>query len=273
MNDAVEFDTGTATHTPIRPQMPMATAATSNVPAISDRSPASMMIAAFKEGIPLDQIEKMMDLQERWEAGEAKKAFTAAMTAFKAEPITILKRKHVSFDTSKGNTSYSHAELSDVTDAIGPALAKHDLTYDWEVRQDGGLITVDCVLTHVRGHSKKVTLSGSPDATGGKNSIQAAASTVTYLERYTLLAVTGMSTKGMDDDGAGATQPEDMTLRDTWISKVNAAKDNESLQAVWQDGLKDIQANGTPADYSALKAVVLALKKGFDAATAQGASE
>ncbi|MDQ2140925.1 hypothetical protein RBI14_22410 [Alcaligenaceae bacterium B3P038] len=169
MNDAVEFDTDTGTHTPIRQQLPMATTATtSHVPAISDRSPSSMMIAAFKEGIPLDQIEKMMDLQKRWEAGEAKKAFTAAMTAFKAEPITILKRKHVSFDTSKGNTSYSHAKLSDVTDAIGPALAKHVLTYDWEVRQENGLITVDCVLTTCAGTRRKSRCPARPMPTAAR---------------------------------------------------------------------------------------------------------
>ncbi|WP_080398455.1 ERF family protein [Burkholderia pseudomallei] len=53
------------------------------------------------------------------------------------------------------------------------------------------------------GHSKMVTMSGAPDNSGKKNAIQQAASTITYLQRYTLLAATGMSTKDDDDDGAG----------------------------------------------------------------------
>ena len=35
---------------------------------------------------------------------------------------------------------------------------------------------------------------------GSKNSIQAVGSTVTYLQRYTLLAVTGLAAKGQDSD-------------------------------------------------------------------------
>ena len=53
------------------------------------------------------------------------------------------------------------------------------------------------------------------DTSGGKNNIQAMGSAVSYLERYTLLAITGLSTKEMDDDGRGAgagdgTQPFDI---------------------------------------------------------------
>jgi hypothetical protein len=44
-------------------------------------------------------------------------------------------------------------------------------------------------------------LESAPDESGGKNSIQAIASAVSYLERYTLLAATGLAVKGMDNDG------------------------------------------------------------------------
>ena len=47
------------------------------------------------------------------------------------------------------------------------------------------------------------TKSASPDATGGKNPIQAVISSVSYLERHTLKAVAGVSEKGEDDDGQG----------------------------------------------------------------------
>jgi hypothetical protein len=178
-------------------------------------------MAFLQAGGNIEQLNHMMDLQDRWEANEARKAFTAAMTGFKAEPVQIIKRKNVRFETRDGDvTSYNHAELSDVTDAIGPALAKHHLSYRWNIRQDGGAIKVDCILTHVKGHSETVTLSAAPDASGKKNAIQQVASTTTYLQRYTLLAITGMSTKGMDDDGRGfepAAAEEDAKALD-WIS-------------------------------------------------------
>ena len=167
-----------------------------------DGSPMAGALAFLQNGGNIEQLNQMMDLQARWEANEARKAFTVAMAGFKAEPITIYKAKNVSFTTRDGDTtSYNHAELSDVTDGVGPALAKHDLAYRWNIHQDGGAIKVDCILTHARGHFEMVTLQAAPDASGKKNAIQQVASTTTYLQRYTLLAITGMSTKGMDDDG------------------------------------------------------------------------
>lgn len=201
-------------------------------------SPMGMMLAALSQGATLEQVEKMMDLQERWEANEARKAFVQAMTAFKAEPIVILKRKRVGFDTKDGgNTSYNHAELSDVTEAISPTMAKHELSYRWDVRQGDGRVTVDCVITHVRGHSETVTMSGAPDTSGKKNAIQQAASTVTYLQRYTLLAATGMSTKGADDDGVGAGEYRNALL-DEWAEKLQTAKSEQDLRALSREGQK-----------------------------------
>lgn len=164
-------------------------------------TPGDLLRIAVEKGADLDYLGKLMDLQERWEANEARKAFVAAMAAFKAEPVKILKNKQVYFQSQKGVTNYWHAELSDVTNAVGPAMAKHGLTFDWDVHQQSGKVVVDCVVTHSMGHFKKVTMEGPLDATGNKNAIQQAGSTVTYLQRYTLLSAIGMATQGADDDG------------------------------------------------------------------------
>ncbi|MGX6999861.1 ERF family protein [Caballeronia sp. KNU42] len=172
--------------------------------AIAATTPADLLRIAVESNADLDRLEKLLELQERWEANEARKAFVVAMAAFKAEPVEIFKRKEVGYKTKEGDfVGYKHAQLSDVTDAITPAMARHGLSFDWDIHQGSGSITVDCVVTHVLGHSKKVTMSGAPDSSGKKNQIQQAASTITYLQRYTLLSVTGMSTKDEDDDGAG----------------------------------------------------------------------
>ena len=52
--------------------------------------------------------------------------------------------------------------------------------------------------------SHVITMAAGPDGSGGKNAIQAIGSTVSYLERYTLLAATGLATEDQDDDGRGA---------------------------------------------------------------------
>ncbi|MGV4659111.1 ERF family protein [Burkholderia pseudomallei] len=186
------------------PAVTQQAAATPQRTALATATPGDLLRIAVENNADLDRLEKLMQLQERWEANEARKAFVTAMAAFKREPVEIYKRKRVGYETNNGGfVGYKHAELSDVTDAIAPAMAKHGLSFDWDIHQGNGMITVDCVVTHVMGHSKTVTMSGAPDNSGKKNLIQQAASTITYLQRYTLLAATGMSTKDEDDDGGG----------------------------------------------------------------------
>ena len=176
--------------------------------------------AAMDASFDVAKLQALMEMKERWDATEARKAYVAAMAEFKANAPEILKRKLVEFDTAKGTTSYKHAELADVTSAVTQPLAQAGFTHAWATRQlDGGLIEVTCTLTHRLGHSESTTLKGSPDQSGGKNNIQAIASTVTYLERYTLLMATGLATRGMDDDGVAAGQPP-MPAKDAdWIAK------------------------------------------------------
>ncbi|HKJ22274.1 MAG TPA: ERF family protein [Gammaproteobacteria bacterium] len=168
-------------------------------------TPMKMLEMAVQQGADLDRLEKLMELQERWEKNEARKAFVAALNAFKAAPPTLTKNKHVDFTTQKGRTQYDHATLDHVSEQIGKALAAHGLSHRWDVEQlDGGQIRVTCVLTHDAGHSERVPMQSGADQSGGKNNIQAIGSTVTYLQRYTLLAATGMAVKDQDDDGKGS---------------------------------------------------------------------
>lgn len=166
-----------------------------------DTSPASLMIAAINKGMDLDKLEKFMALQERYEANEARKAYHEAMAAFKAHPPDIEKDKTVSFPAQGKTTSYNHASLGNVTSKINTALSAHGLSAGWITSQDGGLITVTCTITHKHGHSESTSLTAGPDTSGAKNAIQAVASTISYLERYTILALTGLATHDMDDDG------------------------------------------------------------------------
>lgn len=207
-------------------------------PAAANPYPA-LIEKIIDKGGDLSALDKMLDLQIRWEEHEARKAFVAAMAAFKAEPMEILKRKLVAFETRNGDTtSYTHAELSDVTEVVVPAMAKHGLSHDWSVKQEGGKITVTCTVTHARGHSKSVEMSGAPDGSGAKNAIQQVASTTTYLQRYTLLAATGMATKGMDDDGSGAGAPTETTDEvpadelDGWRTKITDASAPSELRKI-----------------------------------------
>lgn len=170
---------------------------------VKAQEPEVLIRLAIEKGADLDKLEKVMALQERHNANIARQAYNEAMTAFKADPPKINKDKKVGYSTDKGKVGYSHASLYNVTQKIGEALAKHGLSASWTTKQNG-TISVTCHIAHVLGHREETTLSAPSDASGSKNAIQAIGSTVTYLERYTLLALTGLATVDQDDDGSTA---------------------------------------------------------------------
>lgn len=147
----------------------------------------------------VSQLDALLKVQMEWEKNEAKKAYMVAMAAFKADPPEIFKDKDVSF----GQTSYSHATLANAAAIINKALSQHGLSAAWITDQVEKDIKVTCRVTHVLGYSEETSLVAPPDGSGKKNAIQQIASTVTYLERYTLFAITGIAPHDIDDDGAG----------------------------------------------------------------------
>jgi hypothetical protein len=159
-------------------------------------SPSALIELAISKGTDLEKLEKLLTLQERYDAMEANKAYNKAMSEFKAHPPKIDKDKTVSY----GNTKYNHASLANVTEKINGELSKYGLSASWSVKQNG-TISVTCKITHVKGHSEETTLTAASDTSGSKNAIQAIGSTVSYLSRYTLLCVTGLATYDHDDDG------------------------------------------------------------------------
>ncbi|MDE4918590.1 ERF superfamily protein [Cupriavidus metallidurans] len=169
--------------------------------ALAATTPADLLRIAVESGADLDRLEKLMELQERWESKIAKKAYDAAFAAFKAEAVTIIKNKTVTDGPLRGK---GYAELHEVVNAVTPALSRHGLSSSWRLtKDDKDWLEVTCYLRHVDGHEESVSMGGPPDTGGAKNAIQARASTKSYLERYTLKAITGLSEQADDDDGNG----------------------------------------------------------------------
>lgn len=206
---------------------------------VQSTTPVELLRIAVSQGANIDQLTKLMDLQERWERNEARKAFVVAMNAFKADPPEISKNKHVKF----GATEYDHATLDHVCDAVTKGLSKHGISHRWRVDQVDSVIRVTCVLTHDLGHSEETTLQGAADTSGSKNGIQAIGSTVTYLQRYTLLAATGLAATNADTDGV--TTNADLLPADKvkeQIEWIGNARNLEELQKLFTNAYREADA-------------------------------
>lgn len=191
-------------------------------------TPLQMLAVAVSKGTSTEQLERLMALQERWEANEARKAYNVAFAAFKAEGVKLTRNKQVTAGPLSGK---SYAELHAVVNAITEAMSRHGLSAAWKITKDEkDWIEVTCTLRHVGGHCESVSLGGPPDSGGAKNAIQARASTVTYLERYTLKAITGLSEQDDDDDGGHTDQGDASALNQPKYLGLNSAQRAKAIR-------------------------------------------
>jgi hypothetical protein len=159
--------------------------------------PYRLMTIAVERGADVAQLSALMDLQQRYDAEQARKAFYAAKGRFQSMAPVIRKDQKVKF----GQTEYSHASLSGIAEQIKAPLAECKLSYRWDIQDSKDEIRVTCILSHEDGHSEINSMYAEPDDSGAKNAIQQRGSAVTYLQRYTLIGVLGLTSANEDDDG------------------------------------------------------------------------
>lgn len=163
--------------------------APASVPA--DMTPDQMAYQLIRSGADFQTVREMIALSKEIATEKARSAFNEAVAAAKAE-IPVIARN------AKGHNNKAYANFAAYAAVVDPVIAKHGLRYRFRTEQTDR-ITVTCVLSHKGGHSEENSLSGPADNSGSKNAIQAIGSTLTYLQRYTLVQALGLAA-GDDDD-------------------------------------------------------------------------
>lgn len=198
MND-IEHDGGQALVPAAKPKR--------RAPAPVSMSPMDMLAMAVQRGGGADELAKLWDIAEKVRQQQAHQAFVTAMTRFKQNPPTIRKTREADVRSRRegaASFAYKFANLADVCNAVVSSLSAVGIAHSWSTAQEGDTISVKCTLTHEAGHSQSTMLSAGLDLSGGKTTLQGLGSTVSYLERYTLLAACGLAVDDeQDDDGAG----------------------------------------------------------------------
>ena len=203
--------------------------------AIEAATPIELLRIAVSQKADIEQLNRLMDLQERWEKNEAKKAYVVAMNAFKANPPAITKNELAKFTAKNGDEiEWWYSTLDHIHAIVLADLSKHGISHRWVTEQPNAeTIRVTCILTHKLGHSEQTTLQGPIDHSGSKNAIQAIGSSAKYLERYTLMAATGLAdgTPDVDGNASAANQPSAGTT--DAIKRMRQAKTAAELREIF----------------------------------------
>ncbi len=143
-----------------------------------------------------DAIERLMAMQERYDALEAERVFRDARAGLLDDlPPVVAKNKSVRF----AGTHYTYADLPQIIRSVMSALKKHGFSISWTNEQQGRDEIVTCHLSHRGGHEAQNTRRGSVEPRKGQSGVQSSQSTVTYLQRQSLLALLGIVTDDMPD--------------------------------------------------------------------------
>lgn len=192
----------------------------------SQSNPARLLELAISQDVDISKLEKLMELQERWDAREARKAFFDALAEFQSIMPVLAKNQIVDFTSDRGRVCYAYSNLAEIVQTIKAPLASCGLSYRFEINHIEDELEVVCVITHRDGHSERTSMRAPLDTSGRKNSVQSRGSTTTYLERYTIMGALGIATGDTDDDGrqAPAADPEKEARRERVQFEARARK-------------------------------------------------
>ena len=173
------------------------------LPATQLDSPMSLIHLAIQRDADPAKLERLMDMQERWERNQAAKAFAESLAAFQAECPPVRKTRSAEF---KGQHAYSFAGLDDIMRQIQPLLTQHGLAVTFSASvTDAGMIDVECHIRH--GTHVETARSTLPiPAEMRVNATQKMGAAMSYAKRYALCAALNITVTDEDDDGAGLTQ-------------------------------------------------------------------
>lgn len=166
-------------------------------------SPMALIDRAHQLNADPAQVEKWMELAERWENRQAEKAYAQAMHACQKEMPVVVR------DAENTQTRSRFAKKETVQKRIKETYSKHGFSISFGEAdcpiQDYKRIVAD--VTHEAGHTRRYHFDlpidglgpkGAP--IGGMNKVQGCMSTVSYGERRLICSIFNVTVADEDND-------------------------------------------------------------------------
>ena len=165
---------------------------------IKEQTPQNLIALAIQQGTPVEGLEKLMDLQDRWDKKQAKIAFDEAMASFQGECPIIKKTREV--PTSTGKIAYKYAPIDAIVSQVRSTIEKYGLSYAIQTETLEGKVKSTCIVKHKLGHSESSSMEiPLGQKTGVMSDSQVVAAALTFAKRYSFCNAFGIMT-GDDDN-------------------------------------------------------------------------
>lgn len=213
----------------------------------------------------VEKLERLLAMQERIMAIQAKSAFDAAFAQMAPELPEIDEKGKI---IVKERLRSTYAKLEDIHKAIKPILARHGFAIRHRTEWPEGksnLIRIVGILSHKSGHSEESSFEAPADKSEYRTDIQSMGSTVSYGRRYTTLDLLNLTTRGQDDDGRSAGRPQPPEGYEAWIGVLEgiASSGQAAYTDCWNKSdpkFKTFCANHDSAKWAEIKALARGAK-------------
>lgn len=197
------------------------------------------------------------NITHSYRSSELKDLFTALARAQAEMQTAGLSSENPYFKTR-------YADLAAIIKASRPSLTKHGLSIIQQIiTADDGHTYLHTLLCHISGQWVESRVRIVPP----KNDVQTLGSYITYLRRYSIMALCGIVTSDEDDDGNLAVSSYTQHAKPQYISAQELAaleaeiKDHPSIAQLIKDGLQISTLAMIPkAKYAATMQRIKALK-------------
>lgn len=173
-----------------------------------ESTPSVFIQQAIKQGLSADHLEKLMALQERWNANIARTSFNEAMTKFQQKCPVIKKTKKV-FEKNSTKARYEYAPLDSIVDQVKDLLAECGLSYTIKTTNTASDLTATLKITHVLGHSQENSFVVPIGTEQYMSDVQKFGARATFAKRYAFCDGFGIMTGDGDTDATRESLEDD----------------------------------------------------------------
>jgi hypothetical protein len=177
------------------------------------------------------------------------KGIIKALGEFQQLCPAIKKDSSANVTTKKGDKySYKYGSLPHVLEVIKPHLKKTELMYTQPIVYRDGLTFLYTTVYHIPTGEKIESKMLIPDVEFiGMNVFQSLGSGITYLRRYTLMAILGIVAEEDDNDAQGKAKPKGDKKAQTdvqekpWLNPETGGM----LNPTWAEAVRYLSQDGT----------------------------
>ncbi|WP_160286361.1 ERF family protein [Pseudomonas knackmussii] len=217
--------------------------------------------AAADPACDIEKMERLLALKERMDAKAAEVEFNDALSRVQA------RMGRIEADATNNQTRSKYATYGKLDKALRPLYTGEGFSLSFGTEDaPEGMVAMVCYVSHTSGHTRQYRAQVPSDGKGAKGNdvmtkTHAFGSGTSYGMRYLLKMIFNVAIGEEDDDGnaAGDNNFRNAVLDDL-IAKAKGAPTSADLQAVWQSGLKTLQAAKDVAGADELRAAVTARK-------------